>query len=216
MILAPVGAALLQLGISRQREFLADATAAELLGTGAPLADALQTIDAGRRPALDINPATAPMYIVNPLAGGRVAHLFSRTPPRSRSASAGCEPTGSATELCGHRHHARQRRRLSGVNAGPRESEEFGALSGARPVTPHGLHRAAPGGGSSIDLLVRRGPPGARACGLASVDCRHHSSGGPQDGSGQHRNVFHALSVGHQRDRATAFPSGPKTGLRRS
>ena len=81
MILAPIGAMLLQLGVSRQREHLADATAAQLLGTGKPLADALQTIHASRTPGLQINPAMAPMYIINPLAGQRLANLFSTHPP---------------------------------------------------------------------------------------------------------------------------------------
>ncbi len=81
MILAPLGAMLIQMGVSRQREYLADATAAHILGTGKPLADALQTIHAGRQPALNINPATAPMYIVNPVAGRRLTNLFSTHPP---------------------------------------------------------------------------------------------------------------------------------------
>jgi heat shock protein HtpX len=81
MILAPIGATLLQLGVSRQREYLADATAARLLGEAAPLADALQEIERAHAPALAINPATAPMYIVNPLAGGQLTALFSTHPP---------------------------------------------------------------------------------------------------------------------------------------
>jgi heat shock protein HtpX len=81
MILAPIGATLLQLGVSRQREYLADATAARLLGEAAPLADALQEIERAHAPALAINPATAPMYIVNPLAGGQLTSLFSTHPP---------------------------------------------------------------------------------------------------------------------------------------
>jgi heat shock protein HtpX len=81
MILAPVGAALLQLGVSRQREYLADATAAPLLGTAAPLADALESIAQARTPPLQVNPVTAPMYIANPLAGAHVSRLFSTHPP---------------------------------------------------------------------------------------------------------------------------------------
>jgi heat shock protein HtpX len=81
MILAPLGAMLLQLGVSRQREYLADATAARLLGEAVPLADALQEIEHPHTPALAINPATAPMYIVNPLAGGQLTSLFSTHPP---------------------------------------------------------------------------------------------------------------------------------------
>lgn len=81
MILAPLGAMLIQMGVSRQREYLADATAAHILGTSVPLADALQTIHASRQPALNINPVTAPMYIINPVAGQRLANLFSTHPP---------------------------------------------------------------------------------------------------------------------------------------
>jgi heat shock protein HtpX len=80
-ILAPIAATLLQLGVSRQREYLADATAARLLGSGAPLADALAEIEGTSAPALEIEPATAPMYIANPLGGGTVATLFSTHPP---------------------------------------------------------------------------------------------------------------------------------------
>lgn len=80
MILAPLGAMLLQLGVSRQREYLADATAARLLGEGRPLADALQII-AGTQTALNVHPLTAPMYIVNPLTGRQVSSLFSTHPP---------------------------------------------------------------------------------------------------------------------------------------
>ena len=51
LVLAPIGATLLQLGVSRQREYLADATAARLLGDGAPLADALEQIERMHAPA---------------------------------------------------------------------------------------------------------------------------------------------------------------------
>jgi heat shock protein HtpX len=81
MILAPLGATLLQLGVSRQREYLADATAAQLMGEAAPLADALEAIERSRAPALAVAPVTAPMYIANPLARGQASHLFSTHPP---------------------------------------------------------------------------------------------------------------------------------------
>jgi heat shock protein HtpX len=81
LILAPLGATLLQLGVSRQREYLADATAAQLMGQGAPLADALEQIESSHAPALEVNPVTAPMYIANPLSGARVSALFSTHPP---------------------------------------------------------------------------------------------------------------------------------------
>lgn len=81
LVLAPIAATLLQLGVSRQREYLADATAAQLLGGGAPLADALEEIERTQAPPLAIDPVTAPMYIVNPLAGRQLTTLFSTHPP---------------------------------------------------------------------------------------------------------------------------------------
>jgi heat shock protein HtpX len=80
MILAPLGATLLQLGVSRQREYLADATAARLLGRAAPLADALESIERSQAPALEVNPVTAPMYIANPFTRGQMSTLFSTHP----------------------------------------------------------------------------------------------------------------------------------------
>ena len=80
-ILAPLGAMLLQLGVSRQREYLADATAAHLLGRAAPLADALESIERANTPPLQINPVTAPMYIANPVSGRQMSALFSTHPP---------------------------------------------------------------------------------------------------------------------------------------
>jgi heat shock protein HtpX len=81
LILAPLGATLLQLGVSRQREYLADATAAQLLGSAAPLADALESIEQAHTPPLQVNPVTAPMYIANPLSGAQMSALFSTHPP---------------------------------------------------------------------------------------------------------------------------------------
>jgi heat shock protein HtpX len=81
MLIAPVGATLLQLAVSRQREYLADATAARMLGTGRPLAEALHTITADEGSTLEVNPATAPMYIVNPLRAQGIAGLFATHPP---------------------------------------------------------------------------------------------------------------------------------------
>jgi heat shock protein HtpX len=82
IILAPLAAALLQLAVSRQREYLADATGAQLLGRAAPLADALETLDRGAREApMAVNPATASLYAVNPLPWAGVATLFMTHPP---------------------------------------------------------------------------------------------------------------------------------------
>ncbi len=82
LVIGPIAATLLQLAVSRQREYLADATAARVLGEGKPLADALETLERGRQAVpMDVNPATASLYIVNPLRGGGVATLFSTHPP---------------------------------------------------------------------------------------------------------------------------------------
>jgi heat shock protein HtpX len=82
IIFAPLAALLLQLGVSRQREYLADATGAELLGRASPLADALETLERrAQAEPLDVNPATASLYAVNPLRRQGFATLFSTHPP---------------------------------------------------------------------------------------------------------------------------------------
>jgi heat shock protein HtpX len=82
-IVAPIAATLVQLAISRSREYVADATAAKITGDPESLASALETLTraADRLPA-DVAPATASLYIVNPLAGaGSLLALFSTHPP---------------------------------------------------------------------------------------------------------------------------------------
>jgi heat shock protein HtpX len=82
MIIGPLAAALLQLGVSRQREYLADATAARMLREGRPLADALETLESARHVVpMQVNPATETLYIVNPFSGAGVTKLFSTHPP---------------------------------------------------------------------------------------------------------------------------------------
>lgn len=82
VILAPIAAALIQASISRSREFEADASAARLLGTGEPLARALEKLEAGAaRIPSGVNPAEASAYIVNPLRGRQVSAMFSTHPP---------------------------------------------------------------------------------------------------------------------------------------
>lgn len=81
IFVAPLAATLLQLGVSRQREYLADATAARTIGEGRPLADALETLEAGRQAIpMAVNPATAALYIVHPFRGAGVTALFSTHP----------------------------------------------------------------------------------------------------------------------------------------
>jgi heat shock protein HtpX len=89
VILAPIAATIVQLAISRQREFVADATGAELIGDPIPLANALETLHRGAEAIpMNVNPSAAPLFIVNPLQaqahGGRgrgFARLFSTHPP---------------------------------------------------------------------------------------------------------------------------------------
>lgn len=83
-ILAPLAAGLLQLALTRSREYQADASGAHLIGEGEPLARALQKIEAAaKQTPMDVNPAEATAYIINPLGGRKVnfASLFSTHPP---------------------------------------------------------------------------------------------------------------------------------------
>lgn len=81
MILAPIAATIVQLAISRSREFKADATGARLVGDPNPLADALERLDtyAQQIPG-GMNPATSHLFIVNPFRGGNFMRLFSTHP----------------------------------------------------------------------------------------------------------------------------------------
>ena len=84
IILAPIAAGLVQMAISRQREFKADAVGAEICGRPLALASALRRLEAGaRRIPMDVSPAAAPLAQVNPLAahGGGMSKLFSTHPP---------------------------------------------------------------------------------------------------------------------------------------
>jgi heat shock protein HtpX len=81
--LAPIAAMLIQMAISRSREYLADETGAKLAHNPEPLARALEklAIASGRIPMQDAKPATAHLFIVNPLSGRSLAGLFSTHPP---------------------------------------------------------------------------------------------------------------------------------------
>jgi heat shock protein HtpX len=81
-ILAPVAATLIQLAISRSREFQADETGAKLTRTPRARASALHKLDVGaQRLPMDANPATSHLFIVNPLRGDALFKLFSTHPP---------------------------------------------------------------------------------------------------------------------------------------
>lgn len=81
-LLAPISASLIQLAISRQREFSADAGGAELCGNPESLASALLRLEAGSQATpMRVNQATEPLYIIKPFHGGGIAKLFSTHPP---------------------------------------------------------------------------------------------------------------------------------------
>ena len=84
ILLAPLGAMLIQFAVSRQREFEADRVGAQILGRPMPLANALVRLDSlVHRIPMQVPPAVAPLAQVNPLAahGGIVSKLFSTHPP---------------------------------------------------------------------------------------------------------------------------------------
>ncbi|NJE84507.1 zinc metalloprotease HtpX [Thermococcus sp. CX2] len=85
-ILAPIVAMMIQMAISRSREYLADETGARISGKPWALARALEKIEAAvrYRPMSEGNPATAHMFIVNPFRGMSVAELFSTHPPTEK------------------------------------------------------------------------------------------------------------------------------------
>lgn len=81
-VLAPVAAFLIQMAISRTREYLADATAAQITKKPGALASALERLQhASQRVPLEASPATAHLFIVNPLSGGSFLRFFSTHPP---------------------------------------------------------------------------------------------------------------------------------------
>jgi len=82
IILAPLAAMLIQMAISRSREYSADAGGAQIAGNPYGLADALRKIDAvAKRVPLQANPATAHLFIVKPFTGAFLQSLFSSHPP---------------------------------------------------------------------------------------------------------------------------------------
>jgi heat shock protein HtpX len=84
IILAPIAAMLIQFAISRSREFEADRVGARLTGTGEPLARALEKLQAtAKKVPMNVHPAQAQAYIVNPLSGRtrQFANLFTTHPP---------------------------------------------------------------------------------------------------------------------------------------
>ncbi|HXE99719.1 MAG TPA: zinc metalloprotease HtpX [Solirubrobacterales bacterium] len=82
VLLAPIAASLIQLAVSRQREYAADATGAEICGNPESLASALLRLEEGAKAIpMQVNQAAEPLYIVKPFSGGGIASLFSTHPP---------------------------------------------------------------------------------------------------------------------------------------
>src|SRR5918999_3847571 len=82
VLLAPIAASLIQLSISRQREYSADATGAEISGNPESLASALLRLEEGSKAMpMRVNQAAEPLYIVKPFSGGGFARIFSTHPP---------------------------------------------------------------------------------------------------------------------------------------
>jgi len=80
--LAPLAAMVIQMAISRSREYSADATGAQIAGSPEGLANALLKLEsAAQRIPMQANPATSHLFIVNPLSGKSMARLFSTHPP---------------------------------------------------------------------------------------------------------------------------------------
>lgn len=116
-ILAPIAAMLIQMAISRSREYLADATGARIAGSPEGLANALGKLGAyAKQIPMKAQPSTAHMFIVNPLSGRKMANLFSTHPPledriaRLRGGSVYTPP--------GDTHHHQE----SGENQGERQA----------------------------------------------------------------------------------------------
>jgi len=102
-ILAPFGAMIIQMAISRSREYLADATGAQIAGQTEGLARALEKLGAySQRIPMNASPTTAHIFIVNPLSGRSMMRLFSTHPPleeriaRLRGTPAGNRPSSSS------------------------------------------------------------------------------------------------------------------------
>ena len=106
VLLAPISASLIQLAISRQREYSADATGAQICGNPESLASALLRLEEGAKAMpMQVNQATEPLYIVKPFSGGGIASLFSH-PPADRGARPPAAPDAPGAGLALRAHCA--------------------------------------------------------------------------------------------------------------
>jgi len=125
MFLAPLGAMLVQMAISRTREYAADRMGADISGQPMALASALQKISAHahsvENTVAERNPATAHMFIINPLSGARMDNLFSTHPDTQNRIDA-------LTEMA--REHSHHGAALSSERPNPRRDTDTGTSSG--------------------------------------------------------------------------------------
>jgi heat shock protein HtpX len=101
-ILAPIAAMLIQMAVSRSREYQADATGARLAGSSEGLASALAKLESfSKQRPMQANPSTAHMFIVNPLSGSGMMHLFSTHPPMAQRIARlrGTRPTAGPQQM---------------------------------------------------------------------------------------------------------------------
>lgn len=141
MIVAPLAAMLVQMAISRTREYAADREGAAICGNPMWLASALEKIAGGaariHNPDAERNPATAHMFIINPLSGEKMDNLFSTHPDTGNRIRALMELAGTGAASGGFSAHGQGRREESSMDSAPRRPR-------ADPPGPWGRRKSAP------------------------------------------------------------------------
>lgn len=140
MLLAPLAAAIVQMAVSRSREYEADRGAAEITGNPAGLARALMRLEQGRHQYVnqtaEANPATAHMFIINPLNGQRMDNLFSTHPRTENRVAALMELAGRGGGQPGGWQDAGRPPRAGRPMATPPSGRAPGPWSGAAARPP--------------------------------------------------------------------------------
>jgi len=134
-IIAPMAAMIIQMAISRSREYLADATGAQIAGNPAGLAGALEKLGAySKRLPMDANPSTAHMFIVNPLSGRSMMSLFSTHPPIEERIARlrGVRPPSQGNKSEPRKETGEAKARAPGINCRMINNEKRFQVSGFR------------------------------------------------------------------------------------